>query len=108
MSDVGTARGVRLIAPAKINLALEVLRKRPDGFHEIDTVMTTIDLADRVTIEPREEGAGIDVSITGEYAAGIDPVVHKSATHLVTTLWPTPGSLLVSELDQMVDKGAIG
>ena len=73
MSDAGTARGVRLIAPAKINLALEVLRKRPDGFHEIDTVMTTIDLADRVTIEPREEGAGIDVSITGEYAAGIDP-----------------------------------
>lgn len=65
--------GIRLLAPAKINLALEVLGRRSDGFHEIDTVMTTIDLADRVTIRPREDGAGIEVALRGEYAAGIDP-----------------------------------
>ncbi|MEX2373472.1 MAG: 4-(cytidine 5'-diphospho)-2-C-methyl-D-erythritol kinase [Dehalococcoidia bacterium] len=64
---------LRLIAPAKINLALEVLGKRQDGFHEVDTVMTTIDLADRVTLRRRAAGAGLDVTLSGPYAAGIDP-----------------------------------
>ena len=64
---------VRLIAPAKINLAIEVLHKRPDGYHEIDTVMTTLDLADRVSITEREAGAGLEVTLTGLYATGIDP-----------------------------------
>lgn len=37
-------------APAKINLSLDVLHKRPDGYHEVEMVMTTIDLADRVEL----------------------------------------------------------
>jgi 4-diphosphocytidyl-2-C-methyl-D-erythritol kinase len=35
-------------APAKINLLLDVLHKRPDGYHEVEMVMTMVDLADRV------------------------------------------------------------
>ena len=35
-----------LLAPAKINLTLEVLAKRPDGFHEIRSVLQTINLGD--------------------------------------------------------------
>ncbi|NIK30795.1 4-diphosphocytidyl-2-C-methyl-D-erythritol kinase [Thalassobacillus devorans] len=42
-------------APAKINLSLDVLYKRDDGFHEVEMVMTTIDLADRITLEALEE-----------------------------------------------------
>lgn len=38
-------------APAKINLTLEVLRKRPDGYHEIRSVLQTIDLYDTLHIE---------------------------------------------------------
>ncbi len=67
------AGGLRLLAPAKINLALEILRKRSDGFHEIATVMTTLDLADHISLRPRAEGAGLEVVITGAYAEGIDP-----------------------------------
>ncbi|OAS85729.1 MULTISPECIES: 4-(cytidine 5'-diphospho)-2-C-methyl-D-erythritol kinase [Metabacillus] len=37
-------------APAKINLSLDVLHKRKDGFHEVKMIMTTIDLADRVEL----------------------------------------------------------
>ncbi|PGT90960.1 MULTISPECIES: 4-(cytidine 5'-diphospho)-2-C-methyl-D-erythritol kinase [Bacillaceae] len=37
-------------APAKINLSLDVLKKRDDGFHEVKMIMTTIDLADRVEL----------------------------------------------------------
>jgi 4-diphosphocytidyl-2-C-methyl-D-erythritol kinase len=43
-------RGVALLAPAKINLALAVVGKRDDGYHELRSVFATIDLADRVRV----------------------------------------------------------
>ncbi len=43
-------------APAKINLTLDVLHKRPDGFHEVEMIMTTVDLADRIGLELRDDG----------------------------------------------------
>ncbi|MCM3620551.1 4-(cytidine 5'-diphospho)-2-C-methyl-D-erythritol kinase [Sutcliffiella horikoshii] len=43
-------------APAKINLSLDVLHKRPDGFHEVRMIMTTIDLADRIELSERKDG----------------------------------------------------
>ncbi|MFL6561573.1 MAG: 4-(cytidine 5'-diphospho)-2-C-methyl-D-erythritol kinase [Bacillus sp. (in: firmicutes)] len=42
-------------APAKINLALDVLHKRSDGYHEVEMIMTTIDLADRVELSLLDE-----------------------------------------------------
>jgi 4-diphosphocytidyl-2-C-methyl-D-erythritol kinase len=44
-----------LLAPAKINLALVVGPTRPDGRHEIATVLQRISLADRITLEPSEK-----------------------------------------------------
>jgi 4-diphosphocytidyl-2-C-methyl-D-erythritol kinase len=40
---------------AKVNRSLVILGKRPDGFHELDTVFQTIDLADRLTFEEAPE-----------------------------------------------------
>ena len=40
---------VSVVAPAKINLALQVTGRRADGMHELDTVAVPLDLADRVT-----------------------------------------------------------
>jgi len=42
---------VVLRTPAKVNLVLEVLGKRPDGYHELSTVMQAVDLFDRLTVE---------------------------------------------------------
>jgi len=42
-------------APAKINLALDVLYKRPDKYHEVEMVMTTVDLSDRIELSPLRE-----------------------------------------------------
>jgi 4-diphosphocytidyl-2-C-methyl-D-erythritol kinase len=44
-------RSVRLQSPAKVNLDLRVLHRRPDGFHELRTVFQTISLADAIDIE---------------------------------------------------------
>ncbi len=41
-------------APAKINLGLRVLRRRPDGYHDIETVLLRIPWADRLTWRPSE------------------------------------------------------
>ena len=45
-----------LRAPAKINLHLEVLGLRDDGFHELSMVMQTLDLADELTVESAPAG----------------------------------------------------
>lgn len=42
-------------APAKINLSLDVLGKRQDGYHEVKMIMTTIDLADRLELTELSE-----------------------------------------------------
>lgn len=48
---MSAARHVRLKAFAKINLTLEVLNKRPDGYHNLRTVFQTISLADTLEIQ---------------------------------------------------------
>jgi 4-diphosphocytidyl-2-C-methyl-D-erythritol kinase len=42
--------GVELLAPAKLNLFLEVRGKRLDGYHDIESLMVTVDLFDTLTI----------------------------------------------------------
>ncbi len=53
---------MRIEAPAKVNLFLEVLGKRPDGYHEIVTVMQTVSLFDTLEVE---EGEGFAIEVEG-------------------------------------------
>lgn len=55
MTDV-----LRLAAPAKVNLFLRVLGRRPDGFHDIETLFQAVDLSDEVQIQV---GGGTDVGL---------------------------------------------
>jgi 4-diphosphocytidyl-2-C-methyl-D-erythritol kinase len=59
---------VRELAQAKINLTLKVLGKRPDGYHELQSLVTFADLHDVVTVEP-DTGAG--VTVAGPFASYI-------------------------------------
>lgn len=43
-------------APAKVNLSLKILGKRPDGFHELETLMVPLELADEIQITRIESG----------------------------------------------------
>ncbi|HKW78598.1 MAG TPA: 4-(cytidine 5'-diphospho)-2-C-methyl-D-erythritol kinase, partial [Candidatus Limnocylindria bacterium] len=43
-------RSVQVSAPAKLNLALAVVGKRGDGFHDLESIFTTVDLADDVRV----------------------------------------------------------
>ena len=55
---------LHLNAYAKVNLALNVLEKRDDGYHEVETVLHTVVLHDLITL--RESGDGIRVMTDGE------------------------------------------
>ncbi len=52
---------IRLRAFAKINLGLRVVARRPDGYHEIRTVMQTVDLCDRLEIRLKRRYRTVDV-----------------------------------------------
>ena len=47
---------MQVSAPAKINLSLKVLRRRGDGFHEIETVIAPISLCDEIKIDRKQQG----------------------------------------------------
>lgn len=72
----------RLRCPAKINLGLEVGRRRADGFHDIRTLFVAVDLADELEIGPREE-AGISLRVEEEpLSSGPDNLVVRAAEAL--------------------------
>jgi 4-diphosphocytidyl-2-C-methyl-D-erythritol kinase len=57
---------VELTAPAKLTLSLRITGRRPDGYHLLDAEMVTVDLADRLVVEP---GDGLVVVDTATSAA---------------------------------------
>jgi len=69
---------IRVYARAKINLTLDVLGKRPDGYHQVETVMQSIDLCDCLEFTPREESISLSVP-GGEVSAGADNLVCRAA-----------------------------
>lgn len=45
-----------ILAPCKVNLTLDILSRRPDGYHEMDMIMQAVSLFDRLTLTPRTDG----------------------------------------------------
>jgi 4-diphosphocytidyl-2-C-methyl-D-erythritol kinase len=71
---------VTIKAPAKVNLFLDVLKRRRDGYHDIVTVFESVDLCDTVTLA-RKAGRGITLSCNGGIAKK-DNLAYKAA-HLI-------------------------
>ncbi|NNM74567.1 4-(cytidine 5'-diphospho)-2-C-methyl-D-erythritol kinase [Enterovirga aerilata] len=70
-------------APAKVNLTLHVLGRRPDGYHELESLVVFAGAADRLELEP---GDGLSLRIEGPTAAAAGPaddnLVLRAARHL--------------------------
>ena len=82
---------MQLFAPAKVNLSFKILRRREDGFHEIDTLMAPISLADELTIEPNDSDAGISFSSDDPtLPAGEENLVVKAARRFFAEIGREP------------------
>ena len=62
-------RAVRVTAPAKLNLTLHVVGRRPDGYHLLDSLVAFADIADVVEARPAER---LSLEVTGPFASAIE------------------------------------
>src|SRR3954466_2048847 len=69
-------------APAKVNLFLEVLGRRPDGYHEIATLMVAVSLYDTLEFKEDPSGALRLTCDVAQLTTGPDNLVLKAATLL--------------------------
>ena len=91
--------------PAKVNLHLRVLGRRPDGFHEVHTLLQSIDLYDRLRTEPARDGV-LELAVQPGGAAPADDsnLVLRAARALWDRAGRRPGAGLV--LDKRIPAGA--
>ncbi len=77
-NNQNTINRVSIEAPAKLNLFLEVLGKRNDGYHEIETVMQEINLVDSLEFEEIDEGVKLECE-NSSIPLDENNLVHKAA-----------------------------
>jgi len=92
------AGGERLLAPAKLTLSLRVVGARADGYHLIDAEMTTLDLADVLTISPAPR---VSLDIGGPFAAGVP----TDETNLVVAAMALVGQTAAVHIDKHIPNG---
>jgi len=92
-----------LPAFAKINLGLRVLGRRPDGYHEIQTVFQTVTLHDRLSFERLPGGRLELVCAAADVAADESNLVHRAAAALRERFGVRGGARL--ELEKMIPAG---
>lgn len=81
-ADPGRAGArLRVRCPAKINLGLWILGRRPDGYHEIDTIVQAITLDDELLLRPG--AAGLDFAARGLRIPGDGPNLVERAWSLL-------------------------
>lgn len=101
---------VRVFAPAKINLTLEVGRRRPDGLHPLQSVVAFADVGDVVEVAA---GEGLSLSVEGEFAGDLEPdqpnlVLLAAAALLEAAHIQTTGAALRLEKNLPVASGIGG
>jgi 4-diphosphocytidyl-2-C-methyl-D-erythritol kinase len=96
---------LRAQAPAKLNLGLEVVRRRPDGFHDLRTVFQAIDLCDDLWLrERREPGLGLAVEGPEPVPAGSENLVARAGALLARRRAPGRGAEIL--LTKRIPAGA--
>jgi 4-diphosphocytidyl-2-C-methyl-D-erythritol kinase len=83
-------------AYAKVNLGLAVVAKRGDGYHEVDTLMTRIDLCDEVGLEPTLSGVELEVRGKG-VPTGATNLAYQAARRYLEAAGESGGVHLVLE-----------
>lgn len=94
---------IEVTAPAKVNLALHVTGRRPDGYHLLDSLVVFADLGDRLRFEPAPE---LSLEVSGPLAAGV-PVDGSNLVLKAAALMAGPGARITLE-KKLPHGGGIG
>ena len=81
--------GYQIKAYAKINLGLDVVRRLPNGYHEVKMVMQSVGLWDELTLERAEGGITITTDADG-LSTGEDNLIYRAA-RLMLDKYGCPG-----------------
>lgn len=87
---VGTPQGLRVYAPAKINLNLLVGARRSDGYHPVDSCIAKITLYDQIDLQPRDDG-NITLTCEGFPCGSAEKNLAHRAAVLMAADRETPG-----------------
>ncbi len=97
-------RAVSVTAPAKINLMLHIVGRRPDGYHELQTLFQLLSWGDRMTFSPVINGARGPVSLTDNSdIPSADNLVTRAALTLLADR-PAPFPVHI-DLDKRIPAG---
>ena len=92
-------------APAKVNLALDILGRRPDVYHEMRMVMQTVSLCDEITLE--NTGEGFAISARGmDLPAGTVTLEQRAAEAFFSHTKQTMPGLRV-RLEKRIDRKSV-
>lgn len=103
IKDTPVINEVSIEAPAKINLFLEILGKRDDGYHEIETVMQEIDITDLLRFKEIEEGVRLECE-DNSIPLNEDNLVYKAAKLIQRECGIKKGALI--RLEKRIPVGA--
>ncbi len=95
---------LQLRAPAKLNLTLEVLGRRDDGFHEVCGVMQTIGLYDTIRVE---SAAALELRAPAETGPADDNLAIRAALRLASTTG-TPGGARIELIKEIPVSAGLG
>jgi 4-diphosphocytidyl-2-C-methyl-D-erythritol kinase len=89
-----SATPITLLSPAKVNLFLNITGKRPDGFHELETIMVPLDFGDTITLELRDSGTSLECD-NPNLPVDQSNLALRAATALSTAFQPEQGAKII-------------
>ncbi len=95
-----------LSCPAKVNLSLRVHGRRADGFHEVSTVLQTIDVCDRLAIQRVDPGSPLRIEVPGGGAPADDSNLVLEAARAYFAALGEPAQGVRFRLDKRIPAGS--
>lgn len=94
-------RSIKIQCPAKINLTLKILNRREDGFHNIDSIMQTINLFDYLTVSV-EDAQKFEINLSG--TSSEIPYNEKNIVYKACLLFVERTNLPVHKINVFIEK----
>lgn len=98
---------IKLIANAKVNLSIDVLKKLPIGYHELDMIIQEIDISDTISLERRHDEQ-IKIYSNWNLPKDSDNIAYKSARYIMDKYGLKKGYDIIIDKQIPIESGLAG